>query len=84
MIHSVSLMCAVFMDVKMGIDNEAEEIGLCKSFKDFKRECIKVGEQRGIAIGEGNALRSFIRNLLDKSYSMLDICSLTGASEEKV
>ena len=69
---------------------------MCKAFRDFKRECIlegkrlgidegiAIGEERGIAIGEEKALRSFIKNLLDKSFGLFDICVLTGASEEMV
>ena len=90
--RDAALVCAVFLGLEIDIDNEAEEIDMCKAFRDFKRECIKEGKKLGIdegkklgiAIGEENALRSFIRNLLDKSYSLLDICSLTGASEEMV
>ena len=102
--RDAALACAVFLGLEIDIDNEAEEINMCKAFRDFKRECIKEGKKIGIdegkkigidegkkigidegkKIGEDNALRQFIRNLLDKSFSFLDICTLTGASKEKV
>ena len=102
--RDAALVCAVFLGLEIDIDNEAEEIDMCKAFRDFKRECIlegkrlgidegiaigeergiAIGEERGIAIGEEKALRSFIKNLLDKSFGLFDICVLTGASEEMV
>ena len=82
--RDAALVCAVFLGLEIDIDNEAEEIDMCKAFRDFKKECIKEGKEIGIAIGEENALRTFIRNLLDKSFSLLDICMLTGASEKRV
>ncbi|MBR4672828.1 MAG: Rpn family recombination-promoting nuclease/putative transposase [Victivallales bacterium] len=98
--RDAALVCATFMDLKIDIDNEAEEIDMCKAIRDFKRECIKEGKKLGIdegkklgidegkklgiAIGEENAVRAFIKTLLSKSFSLLEICSLTGASEEMV
>ncbi len=94
--RDAALACAVFLGLEIDIDNEAEEIDMCKAFRDFKRECIMEGKKLGIdegkklgidegkKLGEDNALRQFIRNLLDKSFSFLDICTLTGASKEKV
>ncbi len=114
--RDAALVCAAFMDLQIDIDNEAEEIDMCKAIRDFKRECIKEGKKLGIdegkklgidegkklgidegkklgidegkklgiAIGEENAVRAFIKTLLSKSFSLLEICSLTGASEEMV
>ena len=86
--RDAALVCAVFLGLEIQIDNEAEEIDMCKSFRNFKRECImegyKKGHEEGRMEGEDSALRTFIKNLLDKSYSFLDICTLTGAPEEKV
>ncbi|MBQ9366159.1 MAG: Rpn family recombination-promoting nuclease/putative transposase [Victivallales bacterium] len=86
--RDAALVCAVFLGLEIDIDNEAEEIDMCKAFRDFKRECIlegkRLGIDEGIAIGEEKALRSFIKNLLDKSFGLFDICVLTGASEEMV
>ena len=122
--RDAALVCAAFMDLKIDIDNEAEEIDMCKAIRDLKRESKEIGiaegkeigiaegkqlgieegkqlgiaegkqlgiaegKKIGIAIGEErgeeNALRRYIQNLLSKSYSLLDICSLTGESNEKV
>ena len=98
--RDAALVCAAFMDLKMDIDNEAEEIDMCKAIRDFRRECIKEGKKLGIdegkklgidegkklgiAIGEENALRKVIRNLLGRSFSLLDICALTDAPEKMV
>ena len=98
--RDAALVCAVFLDLKIDIDNEAEEIDMCKAIRDFKRECINEGKRLGIdegkrlgreeglnegmRLGENSALRLFIKNLLDKSFSLLEICALTGASKEKV
>ena len=53
---------------------------MCKAIKDFRKECIDEGKR----LGEDNALRTFIKNLLDKSFSLPDICVLTGAPKKKV
>ncbi|MBQ9366136.1 MAG: Rpn family recombination-promoting nuclease/putative transposase [Victivallales bacterium] len=82
--RDAALVCAAFMDLKMDIDNEAEEIDMCKAIRDFRRECIKEGKKLGIAIGEENAIRKVIRNLLGRSFSLLDICALTDAPEKMV
>ena len=94
--RDAALVCAVFLDLKIDIDNEAEEIDMCKAIKDFRKECIDEGKRLGIdegkrlgidegkRLGEDNALRTFIKNLLDKSFSLLDICVLTGAPKKKV
>ena len=90
--RDAALVCAIFLDLEIDIENEAEEIDMCKAFRDFKKECIneglrkgrEEGREEGIRLGEENALRTFIKNLLDKSFSLLDISTLTGASTEKV
>ena len=90
--RDAALVCAVFLGLKIRLDNDDEEIDMCKAIRDFKKECIREGKilgrlegrEEGQRIGEENALRTFIKNLLDNSFSFLDICKLTGASEEKV
>ena len=69
---------------------------MCKAIRDFKRECInegkklgldegkKLGLDEGMRIGEENAIRRIVQQLLSMSYSLLDICTITGASEEIV
>lgn len=94
--RDAALVCAIFLGLKIRLDNDDEEIDMCKAIRDFKKECIREGKilgrlegreegrEEGQKIGEENALRTFIKNLLDNSFSFLDICKLTGASEEKV
>ena len=90
--RDAALVCAVFLGLERDIDNEAEEIDMCKAIRDFRRECIKEGKKLGIdegkklgiAIGEENAIRKVIRNLLGRSFSLLDICALTDAPEKMV
>ena len=90
--RDAALVCAIFLGLKIRLDNNDEEIDMCKAIRDFKKECIREGKilgrlegrEEGQRIGEENALRTFIKNLLDNSFSFLDICKLTGASEEKV
>ena len=50
--RDAALVCAAFMDLKMDIDNEAEEIDMCKAIRDFRRECIKEGKKLGIDEGK--------------------------------
>ena len=90
--RDAALVCAVFLGLKIDIDNDAEEIDMCKAIRDFKRECIKEGIQEGKKLGldegkklgEERAVRKIIKNLLRRSFSLLDICTITGASEEMV
>ena len=90
--RDAALVCAVFMDLKMDIDNEAEEIDMCKAIRDLKRESKKLGREEGLAEGlekgreegKASALKEYIERLLGMRYSLPAICLLTGASEETV
>ena len=110
--RDAALVCAVFLGLEIDIDNEAEEIDMCKAIRDFKRECIKEGKKlgldegkklgldegkklgldegkklgldEGMKIGEENAIKRIVQQLLRMSYSLLDICTITGVSEEIV
>ena len=98
--RDAALLCAIFLGLEIDVDNDAEEIDMCKAFRDFKRDCIKagrklgrdegvrIGRDEGVKIGEArgkeNTIREIVVRLLRLSYSILDICSITGASEETV
>lgn len=86
--RDAALVCAAFLDLEIDIDNEAEEIDMCKAIKDFKKECIREGKKLGLdegrKLGEESAVRKIVKNLLGRSFSLLDICTITGASEETV
>ena len=48
------------------------------------REGMAEGMKIGFAEGERNAFRKFVARLVSQSRSILEICDLTGASEEDV
>ena len=72
----------------MDIDDDVEEIDMCKMFKDFKRKCRREGRQEGrqegLEEGKRIAFREFVARLVSQSRSILEICDLTGESEEAV
>ena len=90
--RDAALLCAVFLGLEINVDNDIEEVDMCKAFRDFKRDCIKEGKKLGIdegvkigeARGKEKTIQEIIVRLLRLSYSILDICSITGASEETV
>jgi hypothetical protein len=112
MSRDAALVCAVFLGFELDIDDDMEEIDMCKMVRDFKRKCknegrregkaeglkegkteglkegeakgLKKGKAEGLKEGERNAFRKFVARLLSQSRSILEICDLTGASEEDV
>ncbi|MBR6374003.1 MAG: Rpn family recombination-promoting nuclease/putative transposase [Victivallales bacterium] len=76
-------------------ENE-EECGMCKALSDIKKKAKKEGKAEGIAEGkaegiaegivegEENAIKKVILTLLEMSYKLVDICTITGATEAKV
>ena len=69
---------------------------MCKALSDIKKKAKKEGKAEGIAEGkaegiaegivegEENAIKKVILTLLEMSYKLVDICTITGATEAKV
>ena len=72
----MAFVCAVFLGFDLDIDDEEQEIEMCKVVNDFRNKCIKEGKDY--------ALREFVLNLHKLSYSVLDICKMRKASEKTV
>ena len=92
MSRDAAFVCAVFLGFELDIDDDVEEIDMCKMFKDFKRKCRREGRQKGrqegrqegLEEGKRIAFRDFVARLVGQSRSILEICDLTGASEKAV
>ena len=96
MSRDAALVCAVFLGFELDIDDDVEEVDMCRMVSDFKRKCknegrkegkakgLKEGVAKGLKEGERNAFRKFVARLISQSRSVLEICDLTGASEEYV
>jgi hypothetical protein len=100
MSRDAALVCAVFLGFELDIDDDVEEVDMCRMVSDFKRKCknegrregkaegLKEGKAEGLKIGreEGarDTFRKFVARLLSQSRSILEICDLTGASEDDV
>ena len=94
------VLCAVFLGLKVKIDDKSEEVDMCKEVRDYTRKCINkgkrlgreigreegkvLGREEGERIGKENALRSYVERLFNMKKSVLEICRLTGASRKKV
>ena len=96
MSRDAAFVCAVFLGFELDIDDDVEEIDMCRMVKDYIRKCrreglkegkaegLKEGKAEGLIEGERNAFRKFVARLVGQSRSILEICDLTGASEEAV
>ena len=45
--RDAAILCAVFLGLDIKIDDESEEIDMCKGVRDFKRKYIRMGEALG-------------------------------------
>ena len=52
MSRDAALVCAVFLGLKLEIEDNSEEIDMCKAVSDFKRKCINEGKKLGIDEGK--------------------------------
>ena len=90
--HKLKAVCVVFLGFELDIDDDVEEIDMCRMVKDYIRKCrresrkegLKEGKAEGLIEGERNAFRRFVARLVSQSRSILEICELTGESEEAV
>ena len=100
MSRDAAVVCAIFLGLKIKIDDESEEIDMCKAVRDMQKRCIDIGEKRGLAKGEKRglakgeklglakgrmlAIRELVIKLFNESRSVLEICRLTGYSKKTV
>ena len=108
MSRDAAFVCAVFLGFKLDIDDDMEDIDMCKMVRDYTRKCrnegrregkeeglregkeegLREGKEEGLRLGreegERNAFIKFVARLVGQSRSILEICDLTGASEEDV
>ena len=52
MSRDAAIVCAIFLGLKIGIDDESEEIDMCKAVRDYTKRCINKGVDRGLARGK--------------------------------
>ena len=98
----------MFLGFELDIDDDVEEVDMCRMVSDFKRKCknegrkegkaeglregkaegLREGKTEGLRLGreegERNAFIKFVARLVGQSRSILEICNLTGASEEDI
>ena len=100
MSRDAAFVCAVFLGFELDIDDDVEEVDMCRMVSDFKRKCkhegrkegkaegLREGKAEGLRLGreegERNAFIKFVARLVGQSRSILEICNLTGASEEDI
>ena len=63
---------------------EGKAEGLREGLREGKAEGLKEGIELGFEKGERNAFMKFVARLVSQSRSILEICDLTGESEEAV
>jgi hypothetical protein len=51
MSRDAALVCAVFLGMKMEIEDNSEEIDMCKAVRDMKKRCADMGREEGRAEG---------------------------------
>ena len=65
-----------FLGFKLDIDDDAEVVDMCNEFRRFERKCREEGKRE--------ALVEYVKRLVKKGLSILEICDFTGASDETV
>ncbi len=92
MSRDAALVCAVFLGMKMEIEDNSEEISMCKAVSDFRRKCIDVGKKLGIDEGKKlgiekgrmQAIREIVESLFKQNYGVMEICKLISVPFETV
>ncbi len=85
-------MCKMFKDFKRKCKTEGRKEGKAEGLREGKAEGLREGKAEGLREGielgfekgERNAFMKFVERLVSQSRSILEICDLTGASEEAV
>ncbi len=92
MSRDAAIVCAVFLNLALKIDDNIEEIDMCKAVRDMKRRCVDEGRKEGRKEGriegrkEGreDTLRGIVARLRKMKKSDHEICHLLGVPEETV
>ena len=100
MSRDAALVCAVFLGLKLEIEDNSEEIDMCKAVSDFRRKCMDEGKRLGIdegkrlGIDEGKrlgiergrmqAIREIVESLFNQNYGVREICKLISVPFETV
>ena len=100
MSRDAAIVCAVFLNLNLKIDDDMEEIDMCKAVEDMKQryygkglgdgvaigreEGVAIGREEGMAIGQENAFRGIVERLRKMNKSPHEICHLLGISAETV
>ena len=86
MSRDAAIVCAVFLGIKLRIDDESEEIDMCKAVRDYRRNCINEGkrlgredgkrlgraegEKLGMEKGEKLGKESALRSFVERLFNM--------------
>ena len=100
MSRDAAIVCAVFLSLDVRIDDDSEEIDMCKAVKDFRRKCINEGrkfereenrllwQEEGRRLGEEEGRKSTIRGIVERLINMKkgvpEICNRLGESETTI
>ena len=80
MSRDAAIVCAVFLNLDLKIDDNTEEIDMCKAVRDMKRRCVDEGRKEG----REDTLRGIVARLRKMKKSDHEICHLLGVPEETV
>ena len=78
MSRDAAIVCAIFLNLDLKIDDDSEEIDMCKAVRDMKRRC----REEGIKLGAESTLKGIVERLHSMKLPMHEICHLLGVSEE--
>ncbi len=90
----------IFLGLNSRIDDDSDEIDMCKTVRDFRRKCINEGrklereenrllwQEEGRRLGEEEGRKSTIRGIVERLINMKkdlpEICNLLGESETTI
>ena len=78
------IVCAVFLGLDMRIDDDLEEIDMCKAVRDFRRKCINEGRKHGEKEWRKSTIRGIVERLINMKKGVPEICNLLGESETTI
>ena len=84
MSRDAALVCAVFLGLKLEIEDNSEEIDMCKAVSDFRRKCTNEGKRIGMERGRMQAIREIVESLFSQNYDVREICKLISVPFETV
>ncbi|MBR4673766.1 MAG: Rpn family recombination-promoting nuclease/putative transposase [Victivallales bacterium] len=82
MSRDAAIVCAIFLNLDLKIEDDSKEIDMCKAVSDMKKRCREEGREEGIKLGAENTLRGIVERLRNMNLSVHEICHLLGVSEE--